>query len=599
MGRPRNSRNALAWQAAVILLPVIALAALGAFYLRQDRLLVRHEAEERARVIAHDIAEKLWRGLTNSAAASQEFAFRIDNDGDLLFPPPYEKAPSPRPLETSRPERSAVLARFGVGMALAAENRLEEAAAIFRAFYESHPDAVGETGLPLAPLAALKYIDLIHQGRQQGSPVTPPWDTLCRDVIAKPSALTSLILQRATGAGALPEDRINHYREQWEMHEKLRELYRASRPQLTSTASTPPLFWIHSEGCRWLLSRLDNSGTNHWVICRATPFKLNNDPPPKYAAVGVTVANEPVIAPPSGAVLASAAHAENGRELLKVSLHLTKPELLYARQKQRVIWFGLLIIVSTAAAIIGLISAWRSFQKQERLAELKDNFVSSVSHELRAPIASVRLMAEGLERGRVNDPAKVREYHHFIVQECQRLSALIQNVLDFSRIDQGRKQYEFEVADAVRLVEETVKAMEPSAMERQIRLCFSPATSAINAVIDARAIQQALVNLIDNAVKHSSPGSEVAVGVITRNSATPPVLEIAVEDRGEGIAKSEHERIFERFYRVGSELRRQTPGAGIGLSIVKHIVDAHGGRVRVESEPGKGSRFTIEIPLKG
>src|SRR5688500_19291651 len=118
MARPRNSRNALAWQAAVILLPVIALAALGAFYLRQDRLLVRHEAEERARSIAEAIAANLWYALTNSAGASEAFAFRIDTDGNLLFPPPYERAPSPRPLDTST-ERSAVLRRYREAIALA------------------------------------------------------------------------------------------------------------------------------------------------------------------------------------------------------------------------------------------------------------------------------------------------------------------------------------------------------------------------------------------------------------------------------------------------------------------------------------------------
>src|SRR6185503_6397258 len=153
--------------------------------------------------------------------------------------------------------------------------------------------------------------------------------------------------------------------------------------------------------------------------------------------------------------------------------------------------------------------------RQLHLAELKDNFVSSVSHELRAPIASVRLMAEGLERGRVTEPEKQREYFRFIVQECQRLSALIQNVLDVSRIDFGRKQYDFELASVSKLVEETVSSMQPVANERGIRLQGNVANSALNAVLDARAIQQALVNLIDNALKHSPGGLEVVV------SATP------------------------------------------------------------------------------
>src|SRR5829696_4417882 len=173
MARPRKSRNALAWQAAVILLPVIALAALGAFYLRQDRLLVRHEAEERARILAQEIAEKLWRGLTNSAGVAEEYALSIDADGKLLFPPPYEQAPAPQPLDLSKltSEQTALwqqkeaaalgrllqsdmpgdfqgVANYRYAAALAAEKRLAEAHDAFRSVYERCPRAVSEAGLP-------------------------------------------------------------------------------------------------------------------------------------------------------------------------------------------------------------------------------------------------------------------------------------------------------------------------------------------------------------------------------------------------------------------------------------------------------------------
>jgi signal transduction histidine kinase len=238
-------------------------------------------------------------------------------------------------------------------------------------------------------------------------------------------------------------------------------------------------------------------------------------------------------------------------------------------------------------------------------------------------------MAEGLERGQVTEPGKQRDYFRFIVQECRRLSALIENVLDFARIEQGRKQYEFEPTDLSRLIQETVRSMEPYAAEREVRLKISLANfqcSTFNSQpgLDGRAIQQALVNLIDNAIKHSPAGAEVLIelsygtaqntaaaeergrtGEGEREDATashafdslPSTLNLSVIDCGSGIPPEEHERIFERFYRRGSELRRETPGVGIGLSIVKHIVEAHGGHVRVESEAGKGSRFVIELPL--
>ncbi len=141
-------------------------------------------------------------------------------------------------------------------------------------------------------------------------------------------------------------------------------------------------------------------------------------------------------------VLASASRTENGLEFLRVNVHLANPELLYKQVRSRSLWLGLLIGTAALAAFIGWLAAWRAFHRQHQLAALKTNFVSSVSHELRAPIASVRLMAEGLERGKIQEPGKQREYFRFIVQECRRLSSLVENVLDFSRIEQGRKEYE-------------------------------------------------------------------------------------------------------------------------------------------------------------
>src|SRR5438445_11885792 len=149
---------------------------------------------------------------------------------------------------------------------------------------------------------------------------------------------------------------------------------------------------------------------------------------------------------------------------------------------------------------------------------MKSNFVSSVSHELRAPIASVRLMAESLERGKIADAPKQHEYFRFIGQECRRLSSLIENVLDFSRIEEGRKQYELEPTDLVALTRQTVKLMETYAKDKQEALKLDldnrpPANGNPELRIDGRAMQQALVNLIDNAIKHSPKGGTVTIGV--------------------------------------------------------------------------------------
>jgi len=278
-----------------------------------------------------------------------------------------------------------------------------------------------------------------------------------------------------------------------------------------------------------------------------------------------------------------------------VTFYLTSREKMLAAEQRRTRLFGALIGAAVLAALAGLLTARRAFYQQQRLSEMKTNFVSSVSHELRAPIASMRLLAESLERGKIADTAKQQEYYRFLVQESRRLTSLIENVLDFSRIEQGRKEYRREPADLDALAEQTVKLMLPAAAEKQVALAWQPGPGPGPAPsCDGLALQQALINLIDNAIKHSPAGARVTVG---RESAAPALIHLWVEDRGPGIPPEEHGKIFERFYRRGSELRRETQGVGIGLTIVKHIVEAHGGRVLVRSAVGQGSRFTIELPM--
>jgi len=313
-------------------------------------------------------------------------------------------------------------------------------------------------------------------------------------------------------------------------------------------------------------------------------------------------------------VLASAAQSKSGTDLLRVNVYLTSPSDLFKRQRARTFWLSSVIGTSFLTAMAGLFAAWRTVDRQQQVAEMKTNFVSSVSHELRAPIASVRLLAESLERGSVSEAVKQNQYYRFIGQECRRLSSLIENVLDFSRIEQGRKQYEFEPTDLLALTRQTVTLMQSYAAEKEVSLildtsALEPLPAHLELLVDGQAIQQAIINLIDNALKHSARGQSIQIGLASHSPRTERddaaanaepkkgVLEIYVEDHGPGIPAGEHEKIFERFYRLGSELRRETQGIGIGLSIVKHNVEAHGGKVTVRSAPGEGSRFTIELPL--
>jgi len=282
---------------------------------------------------------------------------------------------------------------------------------------------------------------------------------------------------------------------------------------------------------------------------------------------------------------------------LTVRVLLSDAPALFAAQRRRQRLFGGLIAGSVAIAGIGVWQTRRAFRRQVALAEQKSNFVSSVSHELRAPLASLRLVAEGLAEGRASSADKLREYSGFLVQETRRLGSLVENVLDFSRIEQGRQRYELEPTDAVRLVRDTVRLMQPLADERGVRIEVQLPEAIPAAHWDGRAMQQALVNLMDNALKHA-PASSVVTVRLTVGEAPGRTLRLSVQDLGSGIPREDQERIFERFYRRGSELRRETQGIGLGLAIVRHIIQAHHGTITVDSTPGRGATFTIETPLQ-
>jgi signal transduction histidine kinase len=227
-----------------------------------------------------------------------------------------------------------------------------------------------------------------------------------------------------------------------------------------------------------------------------------------------------------------------------------------------------------------------------KLAQAKSTFVSNVSHELKTPLALIRLFAETLELGRVKNAEKAREYYRIINQESRRLTRLINNILDFARIEEGRKEYRFAATDVAEVVEEVLKSYEYQIARAGFDLRTEIAPELPSVMLDRDAISQAALNLLNNAVKYSTEVKRITVRVTAREDG----VAIEVADCGVGIPPAEQEKIFEKFYRVGAGLTHDTKGSGLGLALVKHIVEAHRGRITVESAPGKGSKFTILLP---
>lgn len=202
---------------------------------------------------------------------------------------------------------------------------------------------------------------------------------------------------------------------------------------------------------------------------------------------------------------------------------------------------------------------WRAYRRQAELARAQMEFVASVSHELRTPVASITAMAERLEGGQA-DAAQTAEYHRFIGREGRRLAALVENVLDFSRLERGKRAFVTEPTNLPALVRETAALLRPRAEEKGLTLVetIADVPEARWPEVDALALRQALVNLLDNAVKFTPAGGRIELVFAEENGT----IVFRVSDTGIGIDAHERSRIFERFYRVDNGLTRETTGAG-------------------------------------
>ncbi|MBI4909898.1 MAG: HAMP domain-containing histidine kinase [Acidobacteria bacterium] len=266
------------------------------------------------------------------------------------------------------------------------------------------------------------------------------------------------------------------------------------------------------------------------------------------------------------------------------------PPALRTNSRSREFYLAVLMLVVSVTAF----SAWlmsRDARREARLNALRAQFVSSVSHELKTPVSTIRACAELMEMGRVEGGQATSEYLKTIVGESERLTRLVDGVLDFSRIEQGKKTYRFQPVAIEEIVRSAARALEYPLVQGGFALCMNvdrvPPVQG-----DRLALEQAVTNLLTNAMKYSGDRREIEVNVIRQGARAV----IRVQDHGVGIAAEEQVKVFERFYRSPA-LGGNVPGAGLGLTLVAHVVQAHGGNVTVESKPGDGSVFSILLPI--
>ena len=421
------------------------------------------------------------------------------------------------------------------------------------------------SGVPIRALAAWKVY--------RADPSETNRDRLARLAIYEaPSVLSPRLLEHAG---------VPKWEERWQAEEKRREALASAAVVL----SNGPLGEIGALSGWAEDGKVLTKGELVPLIEEALPITV-----PEWMQVRARRGPE-ILVPESGVTegLLLASHRGKRFEMQAV---LVNEGLLLAPYHRRQGWTLGMIGLATLTSLMGLVLTQRALRRERRLSEMKSQFVASVSHELRAPVASMRLMAEALESGKVSERGKAKSFHRLMASESARLASMVENVLDFARIEQDRKSYVMAETDVEGLAEDAVALLRPQAEAKEITLRTTFEKLSFLPEIDGLAIQQALVNLIDNAIKFSPKDSSVTVTL----RASEDGWLLSVSDEGPGIAARDHSRVFERFTRLENELRRETQGAGIGLSLVQHVADGHGGRVSLESFPGKGSTFTLHFP---
>ncbi len=275
-------------------------------------------------------------------------------------------------------------------------------------------------------------------------------------------------------------------------------------------------------------------------------------------------------------------------------LHLkeTDPTWMSKQIRQLRNWYLGIVTIVLLAVTLGLAGLWHNTRAQIKLAQKKDDFISAVSHELRTPLTSIRMYAEMLEKNWVKSKDKLAEYYGNMRQESERLSRLVESVLDFSRIQKKQKKYVFKVGDINKCIADVVEMMAPFAAQNgfSIKTEFGQLEQA---AFDGDAVTQIAVNLLDNAIKYARDADDKTIIIRTKHDRQFILIE--VEDRGPGVPHRQRKKIFEEFYRIGPEATRETTGTGLGLALVKKFAQAHNGFVEIIAAKPTGAIFRVGL----
>jgi signal transduction histidine kinase len=252
------------------------------------------------------------------------------------------------------------------------------------------------------------------------------------------------------------------------------------------------------------------------------------------------------------------------------------------------------ILTLVIILIFGTALIMRTIAHEMEVLKIKSDFVSSVSHEFKTPLTSIKALVERLQSGKVSEAIKMDQYFSVISQDAEKLTRLVNNILDFSKIEEGKKEYELVETNLAPLITQQIEAFQKDIIKESIKIRVHIEKDIPSLAIDKVAVSQAINNLLDNAVKFSPEGKDIQVNVTKDKDSV--IIEII--DEGIGIPHDEFDKIFDKFYQASNALKQSVKGTGLGLTLVKHTVEAHKGKIAVKSEIGHGTAFSLIFPLK-
>jgi signal transduction histidine kinase len=457
-------------------------------------------------------------------------------------------------------------ARLGAARVLVKAARAEEAAEVYRQMLLDCGQAIDDAGMPFTLYAADRLIALKLDARLARQFLLQQIYNVRLRPLAQTLMMRSLLQSLQSES---PED-----------------VDRALTETNTQITDLQRAIALKQE-----FPQLRTSAEKQWITYGHEPWLLKVTSSPALSPLVFAVSSGAVA--PMGAKLSSVktreSYALDGFPGLEIELDPSRfagsptPAALIA------VGVGMILVLTFLSGYLLLHGVNRDLQ----MAELRSQFVASVSHELKTPLTAIRMFAETLVLGRTRDETARAEYLETIMSESERLARLVDNVLDFSKIEQGKKIYRMRPTAVSDVARSAARAMEYPLSQQGFELNVSIDDTLPTLAADSDALEQAILNLLSNAMKYSGDARRIDLCCSRANEH----VNIAVTDRGIGIAPADQPHIFEKFYRVRSSATDLIAGTGLGLTLVRHIAVAHGGSVAVESAPGKGSTFSIRIPV--